>query len=216
MLSPRLHNVVSYAGASAVFAAALPTGASPTSAGALMWHAHFARRALEAAFLFRFSASAVPVRVSLLEFAYYWSFAAWIAGSAPGWTDGGGWRAALGLAAWGAGELFNFRCHAALAANPAGPGGERRRVDARRGCLFGCVTSPHYLFEMCSWAGFNVVTGGARPGLAFAALGALVMTCYAVVRHEAAQRASPSSDHTPVFPFGIDLRPPRPIIEALA
>ena len=224
-LSPILHNFVSYAGASAVFAMALPTGASAASAGALMWHAHFLRRALETCFLFRFSGTTVALEDSAMEFVYYWGFAVWIASSAPGWPstsagggNGGAWRVVLGLALWGVSEYFNFRCHVALARNPkhSGPGGKRQRVDKRHGCLFGSVTSPHYLFEMCSWMGFNVATGAALPGLVFMALGALIMTCYAIVRHEAAQHISPSNNHTPVFPFGIDVRPPKPVIEALA
>ena len=95
---------------------------------------------------------------------------------------------------------------------------KRQRVDesSASGCLFGSVTSPHYFFEMLSWAGFNVATGAALPGVVFMTFGALVMTCYAIVRHEAAQRASPSKAHVPVFPFGIDVRPPQAVIEALA
>ena len=214
MLSPVQHNFVSYAGASLAFALSLPPGAAATSVHALMWHAHFIRRALETAFLFRFgSARVIPPEDSAVEFAYYWLFAFFIARGSPDFGSGGA-HTALGLAVWAAAECANCKCHAALASVPKkSVVGARQRVDGRHGPLFGSVSCPHYFFEMLSWLGFCAATGFNACALVFMLAGGLIMTCYAVARHES---YGPSAAHTPVFPFGIDVRPPRSVVDAIA
>ena len=78
MLSPRLHNFVSYAGAALCF---LSFSKHPTvfgSTACTLWVLHFARRCLETVFLFNFSSKVVPLADSVTEFIYYWVFAAWL------------------------------------------------------------------------------------------------------------------------------------------
>ncbi|HEY3253337.1 MAG TPA: hypothetical protein VGJ91_05295, partial [Polyangiaceae bacterium] len=84
---PRVHNVVSYSGALLVFWGVLwwrGRGLGlPLSAGlaALLWTAHFMRRAWESAFVHRYSKPRIGLGDYLTEYAYYWGFGAWIAWS---------------------------------------------------------------------------------------------------------------------------------------
>ena len=105
--------------------------------------------------------------------------------------------------------LFNFVCHVKLAMNASN---KKSRLAGFP--LFSYVTMPHYFFEVLSWVGFNMTLSWqclARE--VFMCVGALIMTCWAVQKHEA--YGSRETPHTPIFPL-IDIRPPRAVVDALA
>lgn len=208
-LSPRAHNFVSYAGAVlayAIFARRVDDLPS------VLWNAHFVRRALESLILFRFSAPYVSIADSVTEFAYYWIFAALIAQYAANKGPVGEAFTFLGVLLWVFGESCNFCCHRTLASAPRRSEKVRMRISSSGSFLFGRITCPHYFFEMVSWLGFNLATGCSLPGMIFMTAGAIIMTSYAVQKHE---KAPKSSKHTPVFPY-LDIRPPKFVSGALA
>lgn len=212
MLSPKVHNFISYLGAAVVFVVALPSSVDViTSVGSIMWLAHFIRRALESILVFRFSGLSVSIGDSITEYVYYWGFAAWLARTAPLWANVDTTMMMIGGIVWILSEYCNFSCHVTLATVPKTS--KRARVaEGAPYLLFASITSPHYFFEMMSWIGFNISTGFTLPGVLFNSLGSIIMTCYAVQRHS---KLPPSTAHTPVFPFGIDIRPPQAIVDAI-
>ena len=73
---------------------------------------------------------------------------------------------------------------------------------------------PHYLFEITSWIGYNILLKWkSLPSIIFMLVGAFIMTCWPIDRHESYKIKS--IKHTPIFPF-IDVRPPKTIVKALA
>jgi very-long-chain enoyl-CoA reductase len=208
MLSPRLHNFVSYAGAALCF---LSFSKHPTvfgSTACTLWVLHFARRCLETVFLFKFSSKVVPLADSVTEFIYYWAFAAWISTSIPTNVDDAS-ASTVGITVWALAELFNFVCHVKLAMNASN---KKSRLAGFP--LFSYVTMPHYFFEVLSWVGFNMtLSWQCLASEVFMCVGALIMTCWAVQKHEA--YGSRETPHTPIFPL-IDIRPPRAVVDALA
>lgn len=106
-------------------------------------------------------------------------------------------------------EFANWECHCTLAALDRSK--PKRRVPDGKRFLFSTVTAPHYFFEIMSWVGFNLATGGTRAGWLFNGVGALIMLCWAVQKHE----RHPSLKHTPLVPF-VDVRPPGFLVAALA
>jgi hypothetical protein len=87
-VTPRIHNITSYTVALLV----LPAVVLARGAGAMefefgtwlavgLWCIHFSRRALEAAWLHRYSKPSFPLTDALIEYVYYWGFGTWI-----GWS----------------------------------------------------------------------------------------------------------------------------------
>jgi len=206
-LSPRSHNATSYAGAALVYVLVLPQ--PELSLASILWITHFTRRALESLFLFHFSQPEVPLADSIQEFVYYWAFAAWI-GASVRLSDGLGAAQVTGAAVWLFAEGANFFCHCTLAAQKGSKKDGARRI-VMGPLLFSQVSCPHYFFEILSWVGFNIATNFTRAGVAFAAVGALIMTCWAIQKHESYVKCR----RTPIFPF-LDVRPPQFLVEALA
>lgn len=172
----------------------------PCELAAVCWVLHFARRTAEAAYLHRFSQPAVPWDDTVTEYLYYFGFAYWIAcwlvcadSASVEWSSVNDAGAVLWLVA----EVGNCVCHVQLARlRPADVDVAGKRVV----CLptGGCfsllsVSFPHYLCEILSWVGWNLLVGlpalpgpslwssdpvaAAAPfgGVAFAAVGACIM-----------------------------------------
>ena len=208
MLSPRLHNFVSYAGAAICFVYFAKHPRVFGSVASTLWVLHFARRCLETVFLFKFSNKVVPLADSVTEFIYYWVFAAWISKTIPNYGSGAS-ASRFGITVWAVAELLNFVCHVKLVMNA---NNKNNRVAGFP--LFSFVTMPHYFFEILSWVGFNVTLNWqCLASISFMCVGALIMVCWAIQKHEA--YGSRKATHTPIFPL-IDIRPPRAVIEALA
>ena len=80
---------------------------------------------------------------------------------------------------------------------------------------------PNYLsiyLQVSSWIAFAVVANGARSACAFASVGAIIMSSWALQRHE--QYAAASADYprharTPIVP-GLNVPLPRALTDALA
>eukprot|EP01052_Picozoa_sp_SAG31_P032049 SAG31_NODE_3471_length_4234_cov_2.458525_1_plen_221_part_00 len=219
MLTPRQHNFVSYFGALLVMVAT----SSDSGVGYCLWVLHFARRTLETVLLFDFSAASVPAADSAQEFAYYWVFGAWVSWALRLQEAGGSEiRVGVGVVLWAVMEVCNCVCHWTLAklANKKERDsfGRRPFIAAEKPLLFSHVTCPHYLFEIASWVGFNIATHNTLPGLLFMTVGATIMSCWAVQRHEqyrSAHGATYPAHRTPLVP-GLDVRPPQLLVEALA
>jgi very-long-chain enoyl-CoA reductase len=188
-MRPRVHNVVSYSVTLLVFFAVLAwraRGAALSlnaSLGAALWASHFLRRTLESAFVHRYSKPSVGAADYLSEYLYYWGFAAWIAWSlaAPSHRAPALGVQGLGLALFVLAEAGNARAHVILRSLRA-PGTRDKRIP--RGFLFEWVSCPHYLCEILSWVGFNLVTT-TLAGLAFLIVGAGILGAWAHTRHVA-------------------------------
>ncbi|CAE8586711.1 unnamed protein product [Polarella glacialis] len=226
-MSPKAHNFCSYFIAACIYSAtAYSRGVHKNGAGnfngflaCLLWTLHFARRAFETLRLFKFSAKSVPVSDSLQEFLYYWIFSWLIASTVDVARPMPGWQQALGAVVWLLAEGCNAACHNTLSGLKKTQE-ERSFPPAGGRFLFGACACPHYLFEILSWIGFNVATGFCTAGCVFAAVGAVIMTCYANERHEhykklfdgVGGRPLYPKERTPIFPF-LDLRPPSMLVE---
>jgi len=167
---------------------------------------------LETLYLFKFDPSAtVPLADSIQEFAYYYGFGLWIAGRTSDVnTTNLTWAFILG--AWIGCEYCNFVCHRTLAGLKRRKDGKKTRPEGN--VLFSRSSCPHYFFEISSWFLFNFLTGFTLPGCLFMSVGAIIMTCWAVKRHEG-YGDDEEGKQTPLFPF-VDLRPPRILVDALA
>jgi len=203
-MRPRVHNVVSYSGALLVFWLefgwrAGAQGASVTAGlGAALWSVHFARRIAESAFVHRYSKASIAPADYVTEYIYYWGFAAWIAWSL---TDAAKAPALLpvqllGLAWFALAEAGNARAHLMLRALRT-PGGREKAIP--RGFLFERVSCPHYLFEILSWAGFNLVTQ-TWAGVAFMLVGAGILVAWAQSRHVAYRKEFDGQDGRELYP----------------
>jgi very-long-chain enoyl-CoA reductase len=185
---PRLHNVVSYSLALIMFLTVglWRQGGAPTAGWLLiaaLWSVHFARRALESAWLHVYSQPRVPWTDAVTEYVYYWGFAAWIS-----WTTAGEGYAlpdstflSLGAAVFATGELGNAYCHRMLRALRPSRTVERRIPS---GFLFEWISCPHYLFEILTWVGFALATG-VWGSVAFLFLGMAILASWARKRHQA-------------------------------
>jgi very-long-chain enoyl-CoA reductase len=185
-LPPRLHNVISYAVSPAIFLAVGLFMRGPLVGPAYllcagMWFFHFLRRTLESAFLHVYTRSTVSVGDVLGEYVYYWVFSAWIAWgtSTAGHVLPGMPLRVLGISIFLIGELGNFTSHLMLR-RLRRAGSLKRHIP--HGFLFEYVSSPHYLFEILSWAGFAIVaqTWGS---LAFLVVGSCILGSWARQRH---------------------------------
>src|SRR6478609_7062415 len=203
-MRPRVHNVVSYSGALLVFWAVLGWRARavavPFSAGlaAVLWSVHFVRRSLESAFVHRYSKPSIAAADYLTEYVYYWGFGAWIAWSVTAPTERPPLLSlqVLGLAWFVLAEAGNARAHLMLRALRT-PGGREKPIP--RGFLFETVSCPHYLFEILSWVGFNLVTQ-TWAGLAFMLVGAGILGSWAHTRHVAYRKEFDGVDGRELYP----------------
>lgn len=203
-MRPRVHNLISYSGALLVFwsvlAGRVPGLRLSFTAGlaALLWSLHFVRRTFESAFVHRYSKPSIGPADYLTEYLYYWGFAAWIAWSVTATSV----RLPLfalqvvGLLLFALAEVGNARAHLALRALRA-PGGQERQIP--RGFLFRRVSCPHYLCEILSWVGFNLVTQ-TWAGLAFMLVGAGILGAWAHTRHLAYRTQFDGSEGRDKYP----------------
>ncbi|MEI9954262.1 MAG: hypothetical protein WDO74_36125 [Pseudomonadota bacterium] len=133
----------------------------------------------------RYSKPSIGPGDYLTEYLYYWGFAAWVAWSvtatAPPPLPS---LRVLGLGLFVLAEAGNARAHHVLRQLRA-PGGRERQIP--RGLIFQRVSCPHYLFEILSWVGFNLVTQ-TWAGVAFMLVGAGILAAWAHTRHVAYRR----------------------------
>ena len=191
-MRPRTHNILSYSVTLLVFWAVSlwrTHGAGFSlnqSLGAALWTMHFARRTLESAFVHRYSRRRVGPGDYSTEYVYYWGFAAWIAWSlaAPAQPTGAPAAQVVGVLVFVLGEAGNARAHLLLRSfRPAGSTDK----SLPHGFLFEWVSCPHYLCEILSWVGFNLVTQ-SLAGVAFMTVGAGILGAWAHTRHVAYRR----------------------------
>ncbi len=166
-----LYSVPALAG----LAAALPGMASESLPQRLLWVlvvGHFAKRALEAAFLHRYSGS-MQVFSAFAIGTYYSLIAAglvWLRLSAVYAPDLWMW---LGVGLFAIGEAANGYHHLLLARlrqNKAG-------YHIPQGGWFAYVVCPHYFFELVAWLGIVLVSRHLFAGLVL-----LAMTGYLAAR----------------------------------
>src|SRR6187431_192796 len=203
-MRPRVHNIISYKGALFVFWGVLAwrargLGLSFTAGLATaLWSLHFARRIWESAFVHRYSKPSIGPGDYLTEYAYYWGFGAWIAWSVSASPQ----RAplvslqVLGLGLFALAEAGNARAHLTLRALRA-PGGRERQIP--RGFLFQRLSCPHYLCEILSWLGFNLVTQ-TWAGVAFMLVGAGILGAWAHTRHAAYRKEFDGREGRALYP----------------
>ncbi|HEX2671839.1 MAG TPA: hypothetical protein VHM25_13245 [Polyangiaceae bacterium] len=178
---------MSYTGALVVFWAVLgfraqTLGVSLTAGVATaLWSAHFIRRTVESAFVHRYSKPSIAASDYLTEYLYYWGFGAWIAWSVSATARPAPMTApeVVGLVLFVVAESGNAHAHQMLRALRT-PGGRERQIP--RGFLFERVSCPHYLFEILTWVGFNLVTQ-TWAGVAFMLVGAAILGAWARTRH---------------------------------
>jgi very-long-chain enoyl-CoA reductase len=196
-LQPRKHNLLSYGMALVVFASvvmvrfretgdfysSLPSLTTNGLLGVVMWCYHFGRRSAESAWVHRYSKPSVPLGDVLIEYAYYWGFAAWIAVSLTPHEQHpqNEWLTLPGALLFILAERGNARAHHML--RDLRPEGSKARVIPR-GFLFERVSSPHYLCEILSWVGFALVVQ-TWAALAFLVVGAAILASWARARHVA-------------------------------
>jgi len=187
-VTPRTHNILSYTVALVAMPAVMlargataPQSELDTWLAAGLWCVHFARRALEAAWLHRYSKPMFPLTDALIEYVYYWGFGIWI-----GWALAAP-AAPIPIAAlWSGTALFVFaefgnnKSHRMLAALRSG--GDVDVIPIPHGFLFERVSCPHYLFEILSWVGFALVTL-RLSSLCFLLLGGGILGVWAWQRH---------------------------------
>ena len=214
MFSPQIHNTLSYLGAIIFFHLPLPF--SFPSLPCILWCLHFLRRTLETQYLFKFSPHPIPPLDSILEFSYYWLFSYLISKSVynsppPPIT----YSLILPLTLWSLSECLNHICHRILSSVP------RFGIKVRPRCsFFNYVSCPHYLFEIIGWCSFYALSGYPVWGLTFLFTGGIIMTCWAIERHEEYEIGEGKKGKvggvraTPIFP-GVDLRPPRFLVDSL-
>lgn len=191
-MTPKRHNALSYGVAAAVFPAVVLLSEGPAGGYVRLvtglWCFHFLRRTAEALWVHRYSGRPVQVADFLVEYAYYWGFATWIALG----VSGAGTRSLsdpvlwAGIALFVLGEAGNTWAHQKLRALRSSPlqsaaagQSERKLPD---GGLFSLVACPHYLFEITSWLGFALVSR-VWGAWSFLALGTGILISYARARH---------------------------------
>jgi very-long-chain enoyl-CoA reductase len=191
--------MLSYAITAVVFIAVMPWNKPTAWFVALLWVGHFVRRTLEASFVHRYSGRPVPAGDFLVEYVYYWGFAAWIAWSLrdPAWTLPPLSIAILGTATFLLGETGNAWAHLRLRNLRTAVGQTQRSIP--RGGLFERVSCPHYLFEITSWIGFLVVTRVLGAAV-FLLLGATIVTSYALARHKAYKKDFDGQEGRVLYP----------------
>lgn len=205
-MPPRVHNVLSYTLALAIFAGVFAARAlhltTPPALPALlalgMWSLHFARRAAESAWLHRYGKASVPPGDFVVEYVYYWGFAVWnaLSVSSPLYSGPGLGFVAVGVVVFVVAELGNARAHRML--RDLRPAGTKLRVIPR-GFLFERVSCPHYLFEILTWVGFALVAG-TWAARAFLLVGAGILGSWAHARHAAYRKDFDGRDGRELYP----------------
>ena len=182
-LGPRLHNTLSYSVAALVLLGLAPYDKPSAWLAVFLWVAHFARRALESLWVHRYSGRPVAPADYIVEYAYYWGFATWIAFGmrSPSWQTPSDVSLVIGVALFTLAECGNAWAHWKLRALRLTTGASERRIP--RGGLFERVSCPHYFFEILSWVGFAVFTR-VHGAYAFLAVGAVILSSYAFSRHK--------------------------------
>jgi very-long-chain enoyl-CoA reductase len=199
-MHPRLHNALSYSGAALVFLACLPKAAPQAALVGGLFCFHFLRRTLEALFVHRYSGRPVPPSDFLVEYVYYWGFAAWIAWSLgrPNWVPPSSTQWLGGGLVFLLGEAGNAWAHQKLRALRMQSGESKKGIPS--GGLFEWVSCPHYLFEIVSWCGFFWVTRVWASG-AFLALGAAIVASYAYSRHRSYKKEFDGQEGRASYPL---------------
>lgn len=198
-MAPRTHNTTSYAVAALVFAGLVPWSDPGAAFVAGLWIFHFARRALESLFVHRYSGRKVPASDYLMEYAYYWGFAGWIAWSLRQgiWTLPSRGVITAAILVFSFGELGNAWAHQKLRKLRESSGQTHRNIP--RGGPFEWVSCPHYLFEIISWAGFSLLVQ-TLPALTFLCLGGIIVSSYASSRHRAYRQHFDGREGKPLYP----------------
>jgi len=205
-MPPRAHNLISYSLALLVFVAVFGVRALASTAplapvaplAALLWCAHFARRASESAWVHRYGKASVPTSDVVTEYVYYWGFAAWNAVSltSPSYAGPAPWLMVLGGAVFVLAELGNARAHRIL--RDLRVEGATTRVIPR-GFLFERVSCPHYLFEILSWVGFALLTQ-TWAARVFLLVGVGILAAWARARHAAYLKEFDGRDGRETYP----------------
>ncbi|HKO53968.1 MAG TPA: DUF1295 domain-containing protein [Polyangiaceae bacterium] len=203
-MPPRVHNVISYSGALLVFWSVLSWRASAlgvsVTAGlaAALWSVHFLRRTWESAFVHRYSKPSIGPGDYLTEYVYYWGFGGWIAWSVSSPAQHAPLVAVqvLGLALFVLAEAGNALAHRKLR-ELRGPGGKEKRIP--RGWLFERLSCPHYLCEILSWLGFNLVSQ-TWAGVGFMLVGAGILGAWAHTRHVAYRKEFDGLEGRELYP----------------
>lgn len=200
-MQPRLHNTLSYSLAAVVFLLVVPWSRPTTGLVLGLWVFHFVRRTLESLFVHRYSGRLVPPADYLVEYVYYWGFAAAIAWSVgqPSWTLPSTPLTLLGVLIFLLGEAGNSWAHQKLRALRSASGEVKRQIP--RGGLFEWVSCPHYLFEITSWIGFALITR-VLPSYAFLVLALGIVTSYAFARHQRYKAEFDGTDGKELYPAG--------------
>ncbi len=198
-MRPRIHNTLSYAVAALVFAVLAPYSVPGVPLVAGLWFVHFGRRAAESLWIHRYSGRLVLASDFIMEYVYYWGFAAWIAWSLRGaaWSPPGTIAALAGTSIFLVGECGNALMHFKLRAMRLRAGDPQRSVP--RGGPFELVSCPHYLFEIISWCGFAIVAP-VWASVAFLVLATIILCSYAYVRHRRYHEDFDGRDGRPPYP----------------
>ncbi|HEY4102241.1 MAG TPA: hypothetical protein VGM44_00055 [Polyangiaceae bacterium] len=205
-MKARVHNVLSYSFALIVFVLMIGwrmqvQGSSLSlnaKLGALLWCAHFLRRTLESAFVHRYSKPRILPGDYLTEYIYYWGFGTWIAWSLAATTHHAPAFAQqiAGLAVFVLAEAGNARAHWMLRNLRAARTSEK---SIPRGFLFEWISCPHYLCEILSWVGFNLLTQ-TIAGALFMLVGAGILGAWAHTRHVAYKKAFTGEAGSELYP----------------
>jgi hypothetical protein len=209
----------------------------PCELAVVCWMLHFVRRTAESVWLHRYSQPTVPIFDTVTEYLYYWGFAAWIAhavvctdtAAATATSGGASWSAAqlAGGGLWLLAECGNCYVHVQLArlrpaATPAAAAAvpaTSSRLKLPEGACFALVSFPHYLCEISSWLGWNLMVGlpqdaldadtwrsdpisaiSCWSGVLFACVGGAIMAGWADEKHCKMRDHFDGKQGRPVFP----------------
>jgi len=200
-MAPRVHNTLSYSGATLSLLSVCPWNKPAALYVASLWSVHFIRRTLESLYVHRYSGRPVPAGDFLVEYLYYWGFAAWIGWSlrSDAWSLPGAPSVLLGTSIFLVGEVGNGWAHQKLRKLRASSGQTARSIP--QGGMFAWVSSPHYLFEILSWCGFLLVSQ-LLAATVFLVLGAAIVTTYALNRHRGYQKEFDGEAGRETYPTG--------------
>lgn len=149
----------------------------------VMWMIHFAKRFLETIYVHEFGNLSMPVWNIYKNSIYYWGFgvfcSAWI--NRPKFPETSKFLLYPALAFMIVMMCCNFRCHLILK-HLRIPGSSVVRIP--HGFMFEYVSKPNYFFEVLTWVGFSIITGGAPCSILFTLAGAKQINEWAVTGHK--------------------------------
>lgn len=198
-ISPRAHNIVSYAGAALMMGFLAEFDASQRGMASGLWVFHFLRRTVESIWVHRYSGRPIPPADYLVEYLYYWGFGAWVATS----LASSSYEATslplffTGFALFAVGQVGNTWAHQKLRKLRPARGLKTRSLP--EGGLFSLVACPHYLFEIVTWAGFALLCG-TWAAVVFLAVGTVILTGYALSRRAAYLSEFDGKNGRPLYP----------------